>query len=393
MNLIIDIRCLTQKQRTGVGEYCYEFLDALFEADTKNQYFLFYNSFKDVSGVVPKWTQENVHYIVTRWPSKFLNALIWLRVIKLDLLIQKRIEKKQKNIVTIKQYNNITIDYFFAPNINFINLSKNIKLILTIHDLSFEFFRECFSWKRRIWHRLVQSKKLCMRAQHILTPSKHTRQDVMMEYGIHGDKVTCIYPGLASLFVNHDHTTTVDTKHVQQKYDLPDQYILYLGTLEPRKNVDLILDAYERLNARDRYVPLVIAGGRGWKYREIIARIDHMANVYYIGYVNTQDKIALYDMARVFVFPSLYEGFGFPVLEAMSRGVPVITTNRASLPEVVENRVYMLSSHDVMALSQGIHRVLNSSELCVIMRNNAKKRSTLFRWDRAVDEFLLLIKK
>ncbi len=379
MNIVVDIRCLTQQKRTGVGEYTYELLDALFMLESQHRYILFYNSFKDISDIVPQWNQHNVTYVVTRWPSKLLNALIWLRVIKLDRFIQKHIK------------NHDQIDFFFAPNINFIHLSKHIKLLLTIHDLSFEFFKECYSWKRRIWHWLVRPKKLCNRAYCVITPSDSTRHDVMLEYGIHGDKIQRIYPGLSKAFVENGHATVVNKKRIQEKYALPKEYILYLGTLEPRKNIDLILDSYARLNSRDRRIPLVIAGGRGWHYHRIIRRIDQIPQVRYIGYVDHLDKMALYDMARAFVFPSLYEGFGFPVLEAMSRGVPVVTSNRSSLPEVIGDAGYLINSHDIVGLSHGLHRILNHPQYYDTIGKIAQKRSRQFRWSRAAQEFLDII--
>lgn len=380
MNIVIDIRCLTQTHRTGVGEYTYELLDALFKNDTKHEYFLFYNSFREVSDVIPQWKMPQVHYIATRWPGKLLNALIYLKIIKLDTFIQKRMGRKRD------------IDYFFAPNINFISLSKKVKLLLTIHDLSFEFLPECFSWRRRLWHWLVAPQKLCRRAHRIVTPSQSTRHDVMLEYGVHGDNIHCIYPGLSSAFECDDQIDEVYKKRIQKKYGLPSEYILYLGTLEPRKNIDLILSAYEKMNSRDKRTPLVIAGGRGWHYHDIIRRIDHISNVYYIGYVEQQDKIAIYDKARVFVFPSLYEGFGFPVLEAMSRGLPVITTSRSSLPEVMGEFGMYVQSHDVRGLVSCMQHVLNHSALYDMMGRAAQKKSKQFQWDHAAEEFLLLLK-
>ncbi len=381
MNVVVDIRCLTQKYRTGVGEYTTELLNSLFKLDTKNQYFLFYNSFEDVSDVVPKWEQKNVHYVVTRWPSKVLNFLIWLGVIKLDKFVQRKI--------TMEQWDNGTIDYFFAPNLNFIHLSKHVKFILTIHDLTFEFFPECYSFKRRLWHRIVNPRKLCERADIIITPSDNTKHDIIFEYEIHGNNIHRVYPGLSSLFIQKN---DMDEKYIKQKYGLPDDYVLCIGTLEPRKNVDFLLDAYENLTQKDKQVTLVIAGPKGWRYKKLLHRIDHMAGVIYIGYIDEVDKQAVYKNSRAFVFPSIYEGFGFPVLEAMSCGVPVITSDRASLPEVVGNAAYMVSAYHVSALSQAMHLVLNTSSLCDKLIKLGEEKSGQFRWEKTAQEFLKCIK-
>ena len=127
MNIAVDIRPLIQKQRTGVGEYTYQLLDALFCIDTKNQYFLFYNSFRDVSDILQQWKQKNVHIVETKWPNKLLHVLLLLGFVKLDKLILKKLKQTQINHKAITK-----LDIFFSPNIHFISLSKNIKHILQV---------------------------------------------------------------------------------------------------------------------------------------------------------------------------------------------------------------------------------------------------------------------
>ena len=207
MNIVIDIRCLINKHRTGVGEYTSELLDALFNIDYadledytelsyySNQYFLFYNSWKDVSDVIPKWNKKNVHYVVTHFPNKIFNFLVWLKLIKLDRFVGGKWEVGSGKI-----------DYWFSPNIDFINLSKSIKHILTIHDLSYEFFKDCYSWKRRLWHMILRPKKQGERADIILTPSENTARDVVEHFGANQNKVKVLRPGLGSVFNNQQST-------------------------------------------------------------------------------------------------------------------------------------------------------------------------------------------
>ena len=133
MNIGLDIRSLMSTNRTGVGEYTYELVNALFEIDKENKYFLFYNSWKDVSEIIPKWKQDNVRLINTKIPNKLLN-------LSLFLFQRPKIDKIGSS----------DLDFFFSPNIHFTALSKKTKHILTIHDLSFEHFPECYSWKRRL---------------------------------------------------------------------------------------------------------------------------------------------------------------------------------------------------------------------------------------------------
>src|SRR3990167_10982597 len=181
----IDISPLASSSRTGVGEYTYELLHALFDIDSENQYFLFYNGFKDVSACIPKWNQKNVHGVCTRWPNKLFHAsLQFLRWPKMDRIIEQKAGG--------------TLDYFFSPNICFHSVSKKCKHILTVHDLSFEIFPECFSLKRRLWHILLSPKKPCQKANRIIVPSENTKQDIVDMYGISPETIKVIYSGLSS---------------------------------------------------------------------------------------------------------------------------------------------------------------------------------------------------
>ncbi len=369
----VDIRCLMQNNRTGVGEYTYELLNAVFSVDKQNQYFLFYNSWTDVSKNIPKWEQENVHYIGTRWPNKLLNLLLWLKIIKLDNLVIK-------NCLKIKNFK-LKIDLWFSPNLNFTNLSKQIKHILTIHDLSFEFFPECFTLKQRWWHKFLNPQKQCQRADVILTPSENSRSDALDKYQIADSKIQVLRSGLSSAFITHD---TDNLTQVKQKYNLPDKYILYLGTLEPRKNIESVIEAYKIFNIQypisNIQYSLVIAGAPGWKNKKILKLISQTPGVQYIGYVDEADKPALYKSASLFVYPSLYEGFGFPVLEAMAMGVPVITSNRSSLPEVADNAAYLVNPHNISEIANGMRLILSDERLRNILIERGKKQAEKFKW-------------
>ncbi len=347
MNIAIDIRCLTEKNRTGVGEYTVGYLNNLFDADKENQYFLFYNSWQDVSDNIPRWGQNNVHYIVSKLPSKVFNFLVWLRIIKLDRFIERK-------------FNINNLDQFFSPNINFISLTEKIRFILVIHDLSFEFFPDFYSWKRSLWHKFVNPKKLCQRAEEIITPSENTKRDVVREYKVESRKVKVIYPRISSLF---DERRTANNEQVKLKYNLPDQFILFLGTLEPRKNIVSIIQAFKNSELRTKNYELIIAGAKGWKYQNILKEIDKTSGVQYVGYIDEKDKVNLYTMAKLFVFPSFYEGFGLPVLEAMSCGVSVITSNRSSLPEVISSSVTLVNPYNMSEIADGMKLILENVSL------------------------------
>jgi glycosyltransferase involved in cell wall biosynthesis len=372
MNIVIDIRSLTDKKRTGVGEYSYELLDSLFDIDKENNYFLFYNSFSDVSASLPKWVQDNVHFVGTKFPNKIFNLLILLKIIKLDKLLKKQTAKDLSKI-----------DYWFSPNINFINLSKDIKHILTIHDLSFEFLPSCFSKKMLLWHKLVKPKKQAHCAHFVFAPSHNTKYDLVDIYHLNPNSIKVLYPGISKNFLQYM-TQDVVKEKLQKKYDLPEKFVFFLGTLEPRKNILSLIEAYRKSNLINKHIHLVIAGNRGWKYDKIIKSIDETRGVNYIGYVDAKDKPALYKLSETFVYPSLYEGFGFPVLEAMTCGVPVITSNRSSLQEIVHEQVRLINPHNIIELKNAMLDSVKDKKVIKVETNN-------FDWSVTAKDFLEIL--
>jgi glycosyltransferase involved in cell wall biosynthesis len=374
MNIGIDIRPLMTAPRTGVGEYTYELLNAIFNIDRENQYFLFYNSSRDVSANIPAWKFDNVKIIGSHTPNKFFNT-------SLGLFGRPRLDKMcgaQK------------IDCWFSPNLSFTTLSRGVKYILTIHDLSFDFFPEFSTRKQYFWHKAVRPKTQCKRADMIITPSENTKRDIVDYYKIPLEKIKVIYPGVRAIHVE------TKTEEIINKYNLPEKYILFLGTIEPRKNIIGLIEAFEML--RDKYPVtdhLVIAGAPGWKNKEIFARAktsDVADKIHFIDFVAPKDKAALYAAADIFVYPSLYEGFGFPVLEAMNAGTPVITSNRSSLSEIAGSAAYLVDPTRPEQLTFAMSELLNKPELRAWHIQKGFDQVKKFSWENAAKEWLILAK-
>lgn len=211
-----------------------------------------------------------------------------------------------------------------------------------------------------MWHRIINPRRQCTQADLILTPSLSTKLDLEKEYGAESKKVQCIYPGLG-LGSRISDPQNLDS--VRDTYCLSKKYMLYLGTLEPRKNISALIDAFVNSELIRHNYELVIAGARGWRYKKLLQKITSTPGVRYIGYVNACDKPALYSMASLLLFPSLYEGFGFPALEAVSYGVPVITSNRSSLPEVFGDYVYLVNPYNSLEIAQGMIRILEDTSM------------------------------
>lgn len=351
MNIGIDIRCLMDRERSGVGEYAYQFLDNLFQKNYEqklgNEYFLFWNSWRDVSANIPKWNYSFVHYCGFRWPNKLFNSsLRFLGYPKLDKLIERQFGRRRiKNPELI-------IQRFIFPNQNFYAFSRGVKKVVIVHDLSPELYPECFSLKTRLWHKFVDLRKMTRDADEIIAVSENTKFDLINLYKIEPAKIRVVYPKLPEPSFTYSHELE-NSSGGQTKGN----YILFLGTIEPRKNVLGLLKAYELfVEAKLRQTPeLWIAGKVGYKSKEVFYYWKKMRakdRVKFLGYVFEEEKWKLYRGARIFVYPSLYEGFGLPVLEAQSCGTPVITSLTSSMYEVVKENGLLVDPNRVEDLAE-----------------------------------------
>jgi len=347
-NILVDIRSLLDKPYTGVAQYTLNFLNETLATDKENQYFLFYNSYKCRNSDVP--IRQGVRILDFHWPNKLFNfCLAFLKWPKIDKLIEKKINQK--------------IDEIFLPNFNFIAFSKNKKITLVAHDLSFEIYPQLFTLKQRLWHKLIQPKKICQQATKIITHSENTKNDIINFYKIDPAKIEIKKPPISKIFngtINND-----DKSRVKNKYQLPDDFILYLGNLEPRKNLDSLIRAFASILFSTYYFlnsKLVIAGqGREMsKLKKLVKDLGMRDKVKFLGYVPEEDKVALYHLAKVFVYPSFYEGYGYPVAEALACGLPVITSHTSSLTEIESDKIIFINPHDINDLVEAIKQVINS---------------------------------
>lgn len=377
MNIAIDVRSIMYGNYTGVGEYTFHLLDHIFKIDKQNQYYLFCNSNKAVN--LPDWDYPNVHKVIFRYPNKLLHGSMWL-------FKRPRFQKMIESEVGVK------IDHVFLPNQNFFIPVDDTLLTITVHDLSFIRFPHFFPRFHRFWHKAVNLRRLVNRANQVIAISEHTAQDLQELWQLSTDKITVISPGIDPLFFNHQGHSE---EKVKEKYKLPSNYLLYLGTLEPRKNIEMIIKAFEKVADKHKSLHLVLAGGWGWEtagIKQILAQSKFQSKIKLLGYVDRQDKPALYKMAKVFLFPSFYEGYGLPPLEAMSQGCPVITSNTSSLPEVVKDAGYLISPHDLGAFSGAINYLLSNPENLSNRLKKAKLIAEAAQWPesaRKVKEILL----
>ena len=263
-------------------------------------------------------------------------------------------------------------------------LLSSCPTVVTVYDLSFLRFPESFRPLNRLYLRLFTQRSV-ERARRVIAISESTRQDVVRLLGKPAERVDVVYCGVDARFHPRDPETV---RAFRRKKGLPERFILFLGTLEPRKNVVSLLKAYARLVARDSrsWPALVIAGAKGWFYQEILAKVERLDladRTILAGYVPEEEKPLWYNAAEIFVYPSLFEGFGLPPLEAMACGTPAIVSDTSSLPEVVGDAGRQVPPDDVAALAEAMATLLGDPVLRAECRQRGLERAARFSWDTA----------
>ena len=262
--------------------------------------------------------------------------------------------------------------------------------VTTIFDMSYVLFPLYHPWKRV--QMLKFYEKRMRGADRIITASQSAKVEIMDLLKVPEDKIVVTPLGVSTGFSPIKENEAL-FQTVRKKYNLPEQFLLYVGTIEPRKNIERLIEAFgianERLGKTD--VGLVLAGGTGWLNGPIYSRVQKLNlqnDVTFTGYVSEEDLPILYNMALAFVYPSLYEGFGLPPLEAMACGVPVITSKVSSLPEVVKDAGLLIDPYNVDELSDAIFRVVSSTELRKSLSDKGIKQAALFTWEKCAQETL-----
>jgi len=261
--------------------------------------------------------------------------------------------------------------------------------VVTIHDLGYLYYPEAHRFLDRLY--LDLSTRYNARAAiHLIADSSATKRDLIERYGTEPDKITVVYPG-------YDQTTFQPVRDEEAieadkaRYGIADDYVLFVGTLQPRKNLIRLIQVFSNLQSPISNLQLVIAGKKGWLYQEIFRRVKELGletKVVFTDYVPEGDLPALLSGARLFVFPSLYEGFGLPVLEAMACGTPVVCSNVSSLPEVAGDAAMLVDPLEVGGLAAAMERVLGGEELRAELIERGFQQARKFSWERCARETL-----
>jgi glycosyltransferase involved in cell wall biosynthesis len=264
---------------------------------------------------------------------------------------------------------------------NVVTVATTCPRVVTVHDLSFERFPHLFHRANRAYQRAMVRLSVRL-AGRVIAVSDSTRRELVELLRVSERKVEVIPNGVERCF---EPLPRERVERFRADKGLPDHFIMHLGTLEPRKNILTLVRAYAALRrARDLPHALVLAGGKGWLYESIFAEVERLGlggQVLFPGYVPFDEQPLWYNAAAVFAYPSLYEGFGFPPLEAMACGTPVVTSNATSLPEVVGDAGLMVAPTDEAALADALWRLIDDSSLRARLSAAGRVRAGLFGWD------------
>jgi glycosyltransferase involved in cell wall biosynthesis len=285
------------------------------------------------------------------------------------------------------------LDLFHSPDFVLPPLSGSIPSLLTVHDLSFIHFPDTFT--PALVNYLNKTVPWSVqRATHILADSQATRDDLMHIWNVPAAKVTVLYSGVSPAF--EPVTDQARRAAVRHNYGLGDKpYLITVGTLQPRKNYRMLIRAFRPVAARWPH-NLVIAGNKGWLYDDVLSEVERQGlqgRILFTGFVDDDDLPALYSGAALFVFASLYEGFGLPPLEAMACGVPVLVSNASCLPEVVGEAAVQLNPSDEAAWTEAMNDLLSHAGRRGRLIAAGFRRARRFTWQNAAGQLLTLYRE
>ncbi len=363
------------RQRAGIGRYTRELVTALLALDSAHQYVIF----AAIGGLDTRdWVLEteklrapNIQFHTLPLSDDWL-ARLWQRL-RLPIPVE-----------TITG----PLDVFYSPDFVLPPTRQSTRTLLTVPDLSFLHYPDHFVPKLVRYLNQVVPRSIA-RADLVLADSAATQADIVSLLDVPPEKVQVLYSGVHPRF--QPQPEPGEAERIRARYGLDEQpYVLSVGTVQPRKNYVRLIQAFTQLQTcKLADLQLVIAGGRGWLYEDILAEAEkHGERARFLGFVDDADLPALYRHAALFAFPSLYEGFGLPVLEAMACGVPVVCSDESSLPEVAGDAALLVDPLNTTALAKAMTRVLEDDDLRREMIDRGLAQAARFTWERAARQLL-----
>jgi glycosyltransferase involved in cell wall biosynthesis len=378
MRIGIDIR-LIGKKRTGDETVIFNLVKQFARTETNHEFILFtdtnnektLNKISSHLGIIGK---NNFKIISLPAGNKFAWNLWTLP------------HYLRKNPVDV--YHTQYITPWFVPG--------NIKIITVVHDISFNFFPQFIKFSDLFFLKTLIPISI-KRADKIIAVSQFTKDEIIKFYNIAPEKVECVYNSINEDFLTDD-VSEEKFQQAKNKYNLPEKFILYMGTLQPRKNIPSLIEAFAKTKNKISGMKLVICGNRkahnfDKKIDETIAKNNLSGDVHFPGYISEENKKAVFRLSQAFVFPSLYEGFGIPLLEAMSQKVPVLASDIPSLKEIAQNGALYFNTDSLDDFSGKMYDICINNDLREELIRTGRARASFFSWENSARQMLAIYEK
>jgi glycosyltransferase involved in cell wall biosynthesis len=365
MAIYIDVSSAVHS-KAGIGRYAESLARALI-GDQPGRFALFYNR---VKGSQPPRGLEGVPRHTIRAGYKPWRMAVWM------------------GQLARVGFNQLVPDAeLFHATEHLLPPLRDVPMVLTVHDMIFKLYRE-HQKPLNYWYLNATMPLYCRRADAIITVSESSKRDIVAHYGLDPAKITTIYEAASPEFAPVPPDVV---ERVRNSYGLPQRYLLHVGTIEPRKNLTRLVEALQHLRETGLVVPLVVVGSKGWLYDDFFCRVEELEAgeaVLFPGYVPAADLPGIYCGAVIAAMPSVYEGFGLPVLEAMACGTPVVSSRASSLPELGGQAARYFDPYDVDEMAEAIRTVWTDPELQNEMRHHGLAQAAAFSWAQAAKETL-----
>lgn len=367
----------TKRQKTGVGYYTHNLINALQRVDKKNDYTLLYWKL-----IIPK-NYAPIKITSSNFKSRFIRFSyhIYYKLFKLGLGIPLNFFIRKPDVIL---FTNFVCFPIFGS-----------KTIVVVYDLSYKRYPQYSDEKNQLFLNKFVPEAI-RKADHIITISENSKKEIIKFYNVLPETISIIYPSFNKKLFSPK--SRPEVRKIKEKYRIPNYYFLFTSSLEPRKNVKRIVEAYHSLprEAKDKY-SLVLAGGKGWQDEGIWKTIDKAQKsgdkIITTGYIPEEDLPALYSGAFIFLYPSIYEGFGIPILEAMVCGVPVLTSNTSSMPEVGGNAAFYVNPQETEEIKNGILKILQDKDLREKMIEAGFKQINKFSWEDSAEKLVKIFEE
>jgi len=366
MRVAINCRSFLKRKHTGIGRYAYNLVQSLSAIDCQNQYFLYAKKrIFDFRRKNPKPPADNFS-------------------VKIDYF-QRGLQKSCPSV-----------DIYHLPSPDVIE-NTSAKVVVTVHDMIYKRFPQGHTPQTCALSDQYM-RETVEKAEKIICCSQSTMDDLIRYFDVDQGRLRLVYQGVDNdVFYPLDHNEIDLAVSVVRKLGIDNHFILFVGTLEPRKNLNHLLRAFSEIKKREDFNrKLVVVGMKGWMVGNLKATLQELGidrDVVFLGYVDDKNLRYLYCLAEVFVFPSFYEGFGFPILEAFCCGASVIASSVSSCPEIAQDAALLVDPYDVKEIQQGIERLLDDETLASELKQKAIKRSQNFSFKKTAYETLSVYKE